>query len=81
MERAETSMTLVSASSELDTLCASLTVSFSKLLLFSRSVMCDTFATPWTVACQAPHPWDSPGCGDSVLLSCSPLIPLREFRE
>ena len=54
MERAETSMTLVSASSELDTLCASLTVSFSKLLLFSRSVMCYTFATPWTVACQAP---------------------------
>ena len=54
MERAETSMTLVSASSELDTLCASLTVSFSKLLLFSRSVMCYTFVTPWTVACQAP---------------------------
>ena len=24
------------------------------LLLFSHSVVCDSLATPWTVACQAP---------------------------
>ena len=28
---------------------------------FSHSVMSDSFATPWTVACQAPRPWDFPG--------------------
>ena len=32
------------------------------LLLFSHSVMSDSFATPWTVARQASLcPWDSPG--------------------
>ena len=32
------------------------------LLLISHSVMSDSFATPWTVAHQAPlYPWDSPG--------------------
>ena len=27
---------------------------------------CLTLATPWTVACQAPHPWDSPGKNTGV---------------
>ena len=64
MQQAETSMALVSASSELDTLCTSLAVSFLKL--FSHSVMCDSFATPCTVAYQAPRPWNSPGKNTGV---------------
>ena len=37
------------------------------LLLMSHSVMSDSFATPWTVAHQAPLcPWDSPGKNTGV---------------
>ena len=32
----------------------------------SRSVVSDSFATPWTVACQAPRPWNSPGKNTEV---------------
>ena len=28
--------------------------------------MADSFATPWTVAHQAPHPWDFPGKNTGV---------------
>ena len=34
---------------------------FQSLLLFSHQVVSDSFATPWTIAHQAPLPWDSPG--------------------
>ena len=33
----------------------------SGLLLFSRSVVSDSFVTPWTIAHRLLCPWDSPG--------------------
>ena len=36
------------------------------LLLFSRSVTSDSFATPWTVARQFLYPWDFPGKNTGV---------------
>ena len=36
------------------------------LLLFTRSVVSNSFLTPWTVAHQAPLPWDSPGKNTGV---------------
>ena len=33
---------------------------FNMLLLFSHSVLSDSFATPWTVACQVPLSMDFP---------------------
>ena len=36
----------------------------------SDSIMSDSFAIPWTVSCQAPCPWSSPG-KDTGVGSCS----------
>ena len=36
------------------------------LLLFSCKVVCDSFAIPWTVACQVLCPWYFPGKNTEV---------------
>ena len=45
------------------------------MLLFSCSVMSDSFATPWTVALQVPLPWDFPGKNTGV--GCHFLLPMH----
>ena len=42
------------------------------LLLFSRSVMADSFETPWTVAHQFLCPWDFPG--KNTIVGCHFLL-------
>ena len=39
---------------------------FSLFVVFSCKVMSYSFTTPWTVACQAPLPWDLPGKNTGV---------------
>ena len=46
--------------------CQILVLFHAQILLFSISVMSDSFVTPWTVAHQAPCPWDFPGKNTGV---------------
>ena len=40
--------------------------------MLTRFISVQLFAAPWTTACQAPLPWDSPGKNSGV--SCHALL-------